>query len=89
MLMLLVGCPCYLADSADSDEIAPVFVHSVSLDSLPLSSASVAAATRKDPLLSRVLDYTAFGWPEVPRSDELYPYFFHQSELSMEDGCLL
>ena len=78
------------ANPADvSDEVYDVSVHAIALASLPLSSASVAAATKKDPALSRVVDFTLYGWPDVLKHDVLYPYFCRRTEISVEDGCLL
>ena len=72
-----------------SDEECEVPVHAICLSSLLLSSSLVASATKRDPTMSREIDFTLYGWPDVPRNDSLYPYFRRRTELSVEDGCLL
>ncbi|CAB4020684.1 Transposon Ty3-G Gag-Pol poly [Paramuricea clavata] len=48
----------------------------------------VAMETKKDPVLSKVLDFTKNGWPEKPQT-ELQLYHTRRLELSHEDGILL
>ena len=60
----------------------------VQLDSLPVTSLQIRQATRNDPVLSKVLEYTKNGWPsDVPKS--LEPYKNRKSELTTEGDCLL
>ena len=40
--------------------------HFTTIDDLPISSKEIREATRKDPTLSRVLDYTLNGWSNCP-----------------------
>jgi len=49
------------------------------LESSPVSASQIAEATRKDPVLSTVSQYTS----------QLSPYFCKRMELSVYDGCLL
>jgi len=58
------------------------------IESLPVTALQVAAATRKDPLLSQVFCYTQTGWPHEVGS-ELLPYWNPRTELTIEEGCLL
>ncbi|CAB4041554.1 Hypothetical predicted protein, partial [Paramuricea clavata] len=53
-----------------------------------VNSTMVAMETKKDPVLSNVLDFTKNGWPEKPQP-ELQPYHTRRLELSHEDGILL
>ena len=53
-----------------------------------VNSTMVAMETKKDPVLSKVLDFTKNGWPEKP-PPELQPYHTRRLELSHEDGILL
>jgi hypothetical protein len=53
-----------------------------------VNSTMVAMETKKDPVLSKVLDFTKNGWPEKPQP-ELQPYHTRRLELSHEDGILL
>ena len=53
-----------------------------------LSPEAIAQETLSDPLLSRVLDWTASGWPEsVP--EEAAVYAQKRDSLSIQQGCLL
>ena len=49
----------------------------------------MAAASRKDATVSRAIELTASGWPEVCPDPQLQPYFKRRNELSLELNCLL
>ena len=53
-----------------------------------VNSTMVAMETKKDKVLSRVLNYTKNGWPDKPEL-ELQPYFNKRLELANEEGILL
>ena len=56
--------------------------------STPLTFQDIKLATKHDATLSRVLDYVRTGWPkEVPNN--IQPYVQRQTELSVENDCLL
>ena len=56
--------------------------------SLPVAYPDVERASRRDSVISRVLQYTRRGWPEtVPIS--LKPFSHHENELTTEGDCLL
>ena len=58
------------------------------IDCLPVTSTQVQQATRVDPVLGKVLNYTRRGWPaSVP--EVLKPFQNRSTELTVEDGCLL
>ena len=58
------------------------------LDSLPVQSAELMAATRADPQLKRVLHFVRKGWPDqLPSS--LDPYWRRRTELTVEGDTLL
>ena len=44
--------------------------------------------TQRDPVWSKALDYTKQGWPTTIPID-LKPYWMKQTELSVEDDCLM
>ena len=67
-------------------EAAVLNVHQIT--SLPVTARELQEATSKDPVLSRVLDYTLRGWP-LAISEEFKSYYQHRNELSVEAGCLL
>ena len=58
------------------------------IESLPVTSKNVQQATKKDPILSKVLRYTQDGWP-AQVSEELKPYHSKRDEISIEADCLL
>ena len=58
------------------------------IDTLPITATTIQQATRKDPIVSKVLYYVQTGWPsQVPAM--LQPYFVRKHELSVEADCLL
>ncbi len=58
-------------------------------ENIPLSADQIAEATRKEVVLSKVLDFTSRGWPHHVSDAELQPYFIRRHELSVDQGCLL
>ena len=59
------------------------------LEKLPVTAWDIAAATRKDPVLARVYDFTLHGWPQALDDPVLQPYFLRKQELSVDQGCVL
>ena len=58
------------------------------VDALPVQASQVMSATRRDPLLSKVLRYARTGWPaEVP--NELCPFWRRREEIVVEGDCIL
>lgn len=45
--------------------------------------------TRKDPVLSRVWQFVQHGWPPQHSDPVFQPYAARQTELSVQDGCVL
>ncbi|XP_054287546.1 uncharacterized protein K02A2.6-like [Macrosteles quadrilineatus] len=56
---------------------------------LPITSKEIATATKFDPVLSKVLDFTSNGWPNFVNDETVKPYANKSSQLSVEKGCLL
>ena len=54
----------------------------------PVTAKEIRCWTRRDPLLSRVLQYIQQGWP-IHGDQELKPFWSKQTELTIQDGCLL
>ena len=51
-------------------------------------AAQIREWSTKDPVLSSVIRYVQFGWPDnVPET--MTPYFSRREELSLQNGCLL
>ena len=59
------------------------------LDSLPVTHKEIMDATRRDPVLSRVLEYTQNGWPNVITDQRLKPFQQRKDELSVEMNCIM
>ena len=57
------------------------------IDSLPLTAVKLASATCKDPILSKALDYTRKGWPEVI-PECLKPYWKRHLELAIGENTI-
>ena len=55
---------------------------------LPVTFQSIKTATRRDPILSKVISYVLKGWPKQP-SEEVRPHFRRKEEYTIENGCLL
>ena len=79
--------PLDTVSSVGNYEDATVF-NMAQVDSLPVQASQVMAATRLDPLLTKVLRYARTGWPEqVP--EELCPFWRKREEIVVEGDCLL
>ena len=59
------------------------------LEELPVTARDIAAATRKDPVLASVYDFTLHGWPQALDEPVLQPFFSRKQELSVDRGCVL
>jgi hypothetical protein len=57
-------------------------------DDTIVKSSVVVSETLKDPVFSKVLNYTRNGWPQDPKP-EILPYYHRRMELSVEDDILL
>jgi len=54
------------------------------MEALPVTSEQLRNATRKDPVLSRVVDYTKRGWPPAHQLPEvLRPYSNRRNEITL------
>ena len=58
------------------------------IEALPVTAGQLRTATRSDPILSRVLQYSKRGWP-VNIPDFLKPYHNRRDELTLEDDCIM
>jgi len=59
------------------------------LEGLPVMSQEVKECTRRNPVLSRVVDYLRNGWPEELDDEQLKPFYARRYELSLEQGCIM
>ncbi|XP_012942366.1 uncharacterized protein K02A2.6-like [Aplysia californica] len=58
------------------------------INDMPISAADIAKETRKDAVLSKVLQYTLTGWPNCSEDDNLKPFFQRREEITTEAGVL-
>ena len=54
----------------------------------PVSAKDIASRTKRDPVLSRVYQFTQEGWPATC-GDDLKLYEVRKSELTTQDGCVI
>ena len=72
--------------SEEFDEVK--LINSLQIGSLPLTAGQIRKATRADPVLSRVVEYTMTGWAD-DENPAIQTYYQRRNELTVEDGCLL
>ena len=58
------------------------------VQALPVTVKQVQVATRRDPVLSKVVTYIMSGWPDQV-SDEFKPYYSRREEIGIQSGCLM
>ena len=58
------------------------------VDALPVTAQLLGQATRSDPILSKVWQYTRTGWPEET-TECFKPYWTRRHELMIEGSCLM
>ena len=57
------------------------------IEILLVTATQIQQATRTDPCLSKLLQYTCHGWPfNVPQC--MKPYLSRQNELTVEEDCV-
>lgn len=57
-------------------------------ETLPISLKLIKAETRKDIILSKVIEYVQNGWPDTVHED-LKPFFVRRNELSVDSEVLM
>ena len=55
----------------------------------PVTVKDIATWTRRDPVLSKVLQYVLQGWPVSTAEDNLKPFLVKRDELSVLQDCLV
>ena len=58
-------------------------------DRSPVTAEEIASATRSDPILSRVLDWSLRGWPNTGGDSSFAQYYTRSSTITVYRGCLL
>ena len=59
------------------------------LESLPVTVAQLRTTVRNDPVLSKIGHFMKYGWPATVGGSAFRPFVSRQSELTVEDGCLM
>ena len=60
------------------------------LNNSPVTAEQIRIGTRRDPVLSQVMQFLQQGWPSVQRDNpQLTPFFAKKDELSLYNGCIL
>lgn len=59
------------------------------LDELPISAKDIAMETRKNPVLSKVLNLTLSGWLSNVTDEGLKPFLVRKDQLSTDQGSML
>ena len=78
------------SQSEDLPDSGSVELYNLSqIDSLPVSASDVKRETRRDPTLSKVLDFTLNGWTDKPQDERLKPFYTRRNEISVKNGCLM
>ena len=83
-----LSCLPLMAEIAVGNSEDPTVFNVRQIESLPVGASEIAAATRKDPILSKVLVCVKKGWPGRVQ-DALKPYWLRQKELTIEQDTLL
>ena len=60
------------------------------LDNSPVTADQIRVGTRRDPMLSQVVQFLLQGWPNVLGDNAaLKPFYSKKDELSLHEGCIL
>jgi len=55
----------------------------------PITSRDIKTWTRRDPILSWVVQYVLHGWTAKLEGEQFRPFWQKRLELTCQDGCLL
>ncbi|KAK3098183.1 hypothetical protein FSP39_016945 [Pinctada imbricata] len=73
----------------DKDFDAVDVFHTTQIETLPMTSETVANATRRDTVLSQVLLRVQGGWTEGENDKSLSSFYNRRHELSLHQNCLM
>ncbi|GAA6075365.1 uncharacterized protein K02A2.6-like, partial [Tachysurus ichikawai] len=59
------------------------------IDELPICAKYISTETRRNPLLSKLLDLTLSGWPNYVTDEHLKPFLVRKDQLSTDQGCII
>ena len=75
-------------DDTNESSIVTNNVLMTELSHSPVTSKEVSSFSKRDPIVSSVIEYVQTGWPNKP-PEGLIPYYTRRDELSVVDSCLL
>ncbi|XP_062542480.1 uncharacterized protein LOC134210451 [Armigeres subalbatus] len=74
----------------ENDEDAVSFLNFIEVETRSLvERKQIVVESRRDKLISRVVNYVQSGWPNMIQEDELKTFYQKRDELSVEEGVLL
>ena len=73
---------------ADKPDEVEMF-HTTLVETLPVTEQELRMQTRRDPILSRVLEFVQQGWQGAEVHSELIPYAHRGSEFTVHRGILM
>ena len=75
-------------DESSLSEGASAKFNLAQIVALPVMCTELQTVTRNDPIMSKVLHYTRYGWP-AETSKDLKPYYHWSNELTIESNCVM
>ena len=78
-----------LPNTCDEENASEEVICLTEFDRSPVTAAEVKTYSRRDPVISKVVDFILTSKVWDTGSPELKSYFERKDELSVEDGCLL
>ena len=75
-------------DESSLSEGASAMFNLAQISTLPVMCTELQTVTRNDPIMSKVLHYTRYGWP-AEISEDLKPYYHRSNELTIESNCVM
>ena len=73
----------------DAPILGEVILLMDTMESSPITPMHVHLLRGRDPVLSRIHEYTIGGWPGTLPQEEFKPFASHKQELSVNVGCVL
>ena len=83
-----LSCLPLTTEHAVANPVDPSVYNVMQMNVFPVKATDVIAATRSDPILSKILYCLRYRWPEKIK-DSLAPFWRRRDELSIEGYCIL
>ncbi|KAK6171969.1 hypothetical protein SNE40_018385 [Patella caerulea] len=81
--------PLKVEEETVSTDMGINALNTAQVDSLPVTTSSVQQETRRDPVISTVVQYTNYGWPTEKFNQELNAFYTRRHELTVHQECLM